>query len=204
MKLNMRKIKFYMFVVIAIVLLFGVSYLKKDKDTFTEQETEIIIPTVNIIDQKIVIKELIENLQVVGLESDIEKVYKYKDSKWFGDKEFSMKLNGTFKMGFNINDIKRENIIITDNNDVIIEMPEMVLISLELPYDKIKINKDIGLLRKDFSENDRQLLYSNASDSIKEEILNDTNIRNNAIISSQNAIKQILTLIPEVNNVSFK
>lgn len=204
MKLNMKKIKFYMFVVIAIILLLSVSYLKNDKDTFTEAETEINIPTINIVDQKIVINELIENLQIVGLEGNIEKVYRYKDSKWFGDKEFSMKLNGKFKMGFNINDIKPENVLVTENNDIIIEMPEMVLISLELPYDKIEINKDVGLLRKGFSETDRQLLYSKASDSVKEEILNDENIKNNALISSQNAIRKILSPLPGINNISFK
>jgi hypothetical protein len=114
-----------------------------------------------------------------------------------------MKINGKFKFGINVADIKREDILISNGN-VIIKMPEIALISLEIPYDKIEIEKSKGWFRSDFTEDDRQLLYKTSKDSILKQILNDENTINNANISTQNAIKTILMMIPEVDSVSFR
>lgn len=189
---------------ISITTFIGINHFNNQKNSFEEVTGKISIPVVHMIDKQMVINKLTENLQIVGLEGDIEKEFQYQDSKWFGDKSFTMTLHGNFKMGFNIDDIDIESIVITDDNEIIINTPDITLISLELPYDKIKINKQVDLLRKDFSETDRQLLYSKASESIKQEILNNRTINNDSIVASQNAIKNILLMIPEVKNVSFK
>jgi len=200
----MRKIKYFtiLLTIVALVLALLI-YVKKDKAIYAEVKPETTIPKQHIVDKEVVIETLKDKFQIVGLEGQVKKEFEFKDEKWYGNKNFQMELHGSFKMGFNIDDITREDITIIDNN-IIINMPDIKLISLELPYDKIKINKDIGMFRTDFTEKDRQFLYSIASDSAKKEILNDKLIHRNSVVASQEAIKQILLLIPEVNNVLFK
>jgi hypothetical protein len=114
-----------------------------------------------------------------------------------------MTLNGTFKTGFNIADITVDNVVITEDNEVIINTPDITLIALEIPYDKIVIDKDVGTLRKDFTEVDRQLLYAKASASIRKQIEADVEVREESEEASQHAIEAILTLIPQVTKVTF-
>jgi hypothetical protein len=142
-------------------------------------------------------------MQVVGLEGDITKEFNYLDNKWYGEKYLKMNLYSKFKIGFNVNEINREDVIVDDGN-VIIIMPEIVLISLEVPYDKIVIEQADGMLRKDFTEDERQLLYKSAYESIEKQILNDNTIIDKAKKENENAIRSILMLIPEIKNVSFR
>lgn len=201
MKLNKKKLTLY--VLLIVMILFFSFHFLTSKNTIGVTTTSTI-PVQNIIDKQLIIKELKEKMQIVGLESDIKKEFGYTDNKWYGDRTYKMNLHGTFKMGINIDEIKPEDIEIVNNNDIIITLPNIILVSLEVPYDSIKINKDVGLFRSDFSESDRQLIYKEAYKSIKEEILNDMNIKNNATISTQNSIKRLLNLIPNVNNIYFK
>ena len=182
----------------------GINYAKSEKNTVKSISKELSVPVTNIVDKQMVIKALLENLQVVGLEGEIEKEYTYTDTKWFGDKSFEMMLNGTFKMGFNVADIRVEDVLITKDNEIIIKTPKVVLISLEIPYDRIEINKEVGLLRKDFGETDRQFLYAKASESVKQEIIDNKKIHDDSIVASQNAIIKLLKMIPDVENVYFR
>lgn len=182
----------------------GIKYAKSEKNTVESLTKELSVPVTNIVDKQMVIKALSENLQVVGLEGEIEKEYTYTDARWFGNKSFEMMLNGTFKMGFDIADIRVEDVLITKDNEIIIKTPKVILISLEIPYDKIEINKEVGLLRKDFGETDRQFLYAKASESVKQEILDNKKIHDDSVVASQNAIINILKMIPDVENVYFR
>lgn len=200
----MRKVKLFLWLVILILttmLIFTIS--SKFGKPIGEEKIETSIPTKNTIDKDTVINKLSENMQIVGLNGDAEKEFEYVDNKWSGNKKYKMKLHASFKFGINIADIKREDITISNGN-VIIRMPEIILISFDVPYDKIEIDKTKGWFRADFNEEDRQLLYSTSRDSMLEQILNDESIINNSNMSSQNAIKSILMMIPEVESVSFK
>jgi hypothetical protein len=201
----MRTIKILIYVILSAVIAVNCLrfYNKINEKSISEyvlgyeEENEIIV------DKEIIIEKLSEKFQVVGLEGDITKEFNYSDNKWYGDKYYKMELYGKFKFGFNIDEITKEDITIIDNN-VIIDMPNIVLISLEVPYDKIVIDKKEGIFRKMFSEDDRQKLYESAYKSINEQIINDNALIKNAEENNELAIRSILILIPEIKTISFK
>lgn len=204
MRLNLRKVVAFALVVTVAVAGLNACVLSGNKATSIAIATEeLSVPVTNIVDKQTVITALTENLQIVGLEGTVEKEFRYTDAKWFGDKTFAMTLHGTFKTGFNIADITASNVIITANNEIIINTPDIELIALELPYDAIVIDKKVGALRKDFTEDDRQLLYAKASASIRKEIEADAQVRKQSEQASQRAIEEILALVPGVTRVTF-
>ena len=203
MKLNPRKVIAFAAIVIVTAVSLAACLSGNNESSIAEVSEQLSVPTTQIIDKQAVIKALKERLQIVGLEGKVEKEFRYTDAKWFGDKTFAMTLNGTFKTGFNIADITVDNVVITEDNEVIINTPDITLIALEIPYDKIVIDKDVGALRKDFTEVDRQLLYAKASASIRKQIEADVEVREESEEASQHAIEAILTLIPQVTKVTF-
>jgi hypothetical protein len=203
MKLNPRKVIAFAAIVIITAVSLTACLSGNNESSIAEVSEQLSVPTTQIVDKQAVIKALKERLQIVGLEGKVEKEFRYTDAKWFGDKTFAMTLNGTFKTGFNIADITVDNVVITEDNEVIINTPDITLIALEIPYDKIVIDKDVGALRKDFTEVDRQLLYAKASASIRKQIESDVEVRKESEEASQHAIEAILTLIPQVTKVTF-
>jgi hypothetical protein len=203
MKLNPRKVIAFAAIVIVTAVSLTSCLSGNNESSIAEVSEQLSVPTTQIVDKQAVIKALKERLQIVGLEGKVEKEFRYTDAKWFGDKTFAMTLNGTFKTGFNIADITVDNVVITEDNEVIINTPDITLIALEIPYDKIVIDKDVGALRKDFTEVDRQLLYAKASASIRKQIEADVEVREESEEASQHAIEAILTLIPQVTKVTF-
>lgn len=204
MKLNPYKVTVFIIVTLALIIgTMSLTSVATNKTSVAELTEELTVPTANVVDKQTVIKALTENAQVVGLDGVIEKEFRYTDAKWFGDKTYAMTLHGTFKTGFNVSDITADNVIITDTNEIIIRTPATEIIALELPYDRIEIAKDVAILRKDFTEVDRQLLYAKASASIREEIEADANIRKQSLVASQQALRSILALVPGVRKVTF-
>ena len=203
MKLNPRKVIAFAAIVIVTAVSLTACLSGNNESSIAVSTEQLSVPTTQIVDKQAVIKALKERLQIVGLEGKVEKEFRYTDAKWFGDKTFAMTLNGTFKTGFNIADITVDNVVITEDNEVIINTPDITLIALEIPYDKIVIDKDVGALRKDFTEVDRQLLYAKASASIRKQIEADVEVRKESEEASQHAIEAILTLIPQVTKVTF-
>lgn len=200
----MRKIKLFMSILIIIIAIIFVMKITNNREYgIGEVISETSINKQNILEKQTVINKLTESFQVVGITGKIEKDFTYSNNKWNGKKQLNIKLHGAFKIGFNIADIERENISISGNH-VTVDMPKLKLISLELPYDDIEIVKELGIFRTDFSEEDRQLIYSTARISIVEEIMKDETFMNNALVSNQKALKAILMLIPQVESVSFK
>lgn len=203
MKLKPRKV--IAFVAVVIGLAFGLTAcLNGNAETSVAAvSAELTVPTENTVDKQTVIKALTENAQIVGMDGVITKEFRYTDAKWFGDKTYAMTLHGTFKTGFSVSAITAENVIVTADNEVIISTPATELIALELPYDRIEIEKDVGTLRKDFTETDRQLLYAKASASIRKEIAADAEVQKEALVASQQALRAILALVPGVRKVTF-
>lgn len=203
MKLNPRKLLAFAVIVGSIIGVIGVGLSGKEASSIAEVSEQLSVPTSNLVDAQTVIKALTENAQIVGMDGVITKEFRYTDAKWFGDKTYAMTLHGTFKTGFSVSALTEQNVVVTADNEVIISTPATELISLELPYDRIEIEKDVGTLRKDFTEVDRQLLYAKASASIRKEIEADAEVQKEAVQASQQALRAILAIVPGVRKVTF-
>lgn len=181
------------------ILLLSLYYINENNRT-QDEETNTTVNTEEVVDQQLVIETLKSNYQIVGLEGDVNKAYSHTSNKWYGDKTITLDITGTFKMGYNLSDVT----FTIKDNIITIKAPEVVLISFDLPYDEIEINKTVGLVRKDYSEEDIQLFYKEAKESAKAELFADEEVMNKAKLESQKAIKQLLLPIKNVKDVRFK
>jgi hypothetical protein len=164
------------------------------------------------VDTKLVIGAIKEQAQIVGMSGEFSKSYGYQDaiydSGWnwlnkLGDRDLTFDVKGTFKMGINIKDIPFDRIR-AEGDTVFIPFPSLTLISFELPYDQIVINKHVGVLRKDFSEQDRQAIYKGVKDKAEKEIKADTAIQKEADANTKQAIELLLLHIPNVKHITWE
>jgi len=185
--------------ILLTIILLSLYYINENNRT-QDEETNTTVNTEEVVDQQLVIETLKSNYQIVGLEGDVNKTYSHTSNKWYGDKTITLDITGTFKMGYNLSDVT----FTIKDNIITIKAPEVVLISFDLPYDEIEINKTVGLVRKDYSEEDIQLFYKEAKESAKAELFADEEVMNKAKLESQKAIKQLLLPIKNVKDVRFK
>lgn len=208
----MKKALFYVMLGIIIALLGLIIYEKfavnsSIKDVFKEEQTIYQ----NKIDKKLVVSSLKVKAEIVGLEGDIKKQVGYQDKiyetnfKWLdtlGEREYGIEINGIFKMGFDLNSIKEEHIFIKDEVVKIIS-PEITLISLELPYDEMKIHEKVGILRNELEEEEKQYIFKVTKEKIKKELLDDEKTLKVAKINTQKAIEEFLSKIPGIKKIEF-
>lgn len=156
-------------------------------------------PTVATIDQQAVINALKTRGQLVGLTGKVAKTVTLSDDAWYGDKTYELAATGTFKLGVDATDL----IITTHGNTVKVRLPQPKIISVDIPFDKARLSKDVGLLRKDISEGELQSLYSKA----REGALNDIERNRQAFDKAEDGIEllieRLLTPIDGVEAVQF-
>lgn len=209
----LRKIKIGLLItMVAVVVFTGVaiyqSQMASKKEAFNTSE---IVFEQNKVEKDVVVKALKENFQIVGMEGKIEKEFGYEDklfdAKWgwvqeLGERAYTTTLKGSFKMGFDTNAIT-ENHIFIEADGIKIITPAVVLISLELPYDKMEIKEDVGLLRREFMESEKQYIYGKAKQKIEEELMNDEAISKEAKEKTKAHLVELLEKLTEGQKVEF-
>lgn len=198
-----------MIFMLLIIILFESKFEDRLDLAFALDEEETLYQ--NVIDKEAIISKLKMENTLVSLSGNIEKTFGYKDKlyqskfKWLdapGQKKFEMTLHGNFKMGVNLNDIKPEHVFVKEETVKLI-IPEPHLISLELPYDLIDINKEVGMLRRDFKETEKQEIYKIAKSKIHKHLIENENYLGEAKANAMENIKNLLLLIPNVKYVEF-
>jgi hypothetical protein len=170
-------------------------------ESFTAQEQRLV-------DREAIINALRSEAQIVGLSGEVDKAVRYSDANWLGAREVTMRLTGTFKLGVNIADIRSDRIFVSasdngDHNVVTIVMPKPVLIALDLPYDQMRIDEDKSILRRHFSDEQLRELYVEARGLVIGELSTDEATQRKAQELTQQAIEQLLRVIPNVDEVRF-
>ena len=152
------------------------------------------------VDYQAVIDALSSEAQIVGLTGQTEKTVKHESSKWYGSRAYTMTIHGEFKMGIDTEDIQ----ISTNRNTITVKFPQPKLISADFPFDKATIGKDVGLLRKNLSDEELQFLYGKARESAIEEIKSDESVKSQSVIGIEKAIDGLLNQIHNVDEVNFE
>jgi hypothetical protein len=168
-------------------------------ESFTAQEQRII-------DREAIITAIRSEAQIVGLSGEVDKEVRYHDENFFGQREVTMRLTGTFKLGVNIADIRSDRVFVETNGDhnvVTIVMPKPVLIALDLPYDQMRIDEDKSWLRRHFSDEQLRELYVEARGLVIGELSTDEATQRKAQELTQQAIEHLLRVIPNVDEVRF-
>jgi hypothetical protein len=165
-------------------------------NAFIPKQAEVVTPVEapHYVDKQAVINALSTKAQLVGLTGKVAKTITYEADEWYGDKTYKLAATGTFKLGVNTSDI----LVSTEGNTVTVKFPQPKIISVELPFDKAKLSKDVGMFRKDISEGELQALYGKARTSAIDDIKRNRQAFDKA---EQSVERTIEALVKQVDGV---
>ena len=172
----------------------NVTLLQSGKD-------EVITPVEapHYVDKQAVINALSTKAQIVGLTGKVSKTIEFHDDQWYGDKTYKLAATGTFKLGVQTSDI----IVTTNGNTVTVKFPQPKIISVEMPFDKAKISKDVGVFRKDLNEAQIQSMYGKARIDATEEIKRNRQAFDKANESVERMIEALIKPVDYVEKIEF-
>ncbi|WP_164745629.1 DUF4230 domain-containing protein [Neobacillus mesonae] len=151
------------------------------------------------VDKQSVINALNTRSEIVGLTGKVAKTIEYHDNAWYGDKTYKLAATGTFKLGVAISDI----IVTTHGNTVKVTFPQPKIISVDIPFDKAELSKDVGLLRKDLSEAELQAMYGKARAGAIDAIKRNRQAFEKAEASVERTIEALIMPVENVKNIEF-
>jgi hypothetical protein len=157
-------------------------------------------PIAVTIDKQAIISALSTRAQIVGLTGKVAKTVTLNDSAWYGDKTYELAATGTFKLGVDTSDL----IITTKGNTVKVRFPQPKIISVDMPFDKAALKKDVGFMRKDLTEAELQAMYGKARESAVADIKRDRQAFDKAEQSIESTIEKLLAPIPGVENIDVE
>lgn len=164
---------------------------------------EDINESVYIISKEMIMSKLEAKSQIVSLQQDLHKTETIVEDGLLGERRTELEINGTYKMGLNTEDIVVKNID-SKSGTVYIELPDPILISLELPYDELSFNKTQGFFRFSMSEEEQKDFYKSTADNIRVELLHNEELMKTADLYNQGVIEEILLTMSEIKYVHFE
>jgi hypothetical protein len=171
----------------------GNAFIPKPVETTTPVEAP------HYVDKQAVINALSTKAQLVGLTGKVAKTITYENDAWFGDKTYKLAATGTFKLGVDTSDI----IVTTQGNTVTVKFPQPKIISVELPFDKAHLSKDVGMFRKDISEGELQALYGKARTSAIDDIKRNRQAFDKAEQSVERTIEALVKSVDGVKAIEI-
>ncbi|PFP30228.1 hypothetical protein COJ96_05815 [Bacillus sp. AFS073361] len=162
---------------------------------------EVVTPVEapHYVDKQAVINALSTKAQLVGLTGKVAKTIEYHADKWYGDKTYKLAATGTFKLGVSTSDI----IVTTSGNTVTVKFPQPKIISVDIPFDKAELSKDVGMFRSDISEGELQAMFGKARTGAVEDIKRNRQAFDKAEASVERTIEALVGQVDGVKNVEF-
>jgi galactitol-specific phosphotransferase system IIB component len=170
--------------------------LTQSNETVTPVEPA---PVAHYVDKQAVINALSTKAQIVGLTGKVAKTITLKNDKWYGDKTYELAATGEFKLGVNTSDI----IVTTKGNTVNVKFPQPKIISVDIPFDKAELSKDVSWTRKDISETELQAMFGKARTGAVEDIKRDRQAFEKASDSVERTIEALIESVDYVENIEF-
>jgi hypothetical protein len=171
----------------------GNAFIPKPVETTTPVEAP------HYVDKQAVINALSTKAQLVGLTGKVAKTITYKNDKWYGDKTYKLAATGTFKLGVNTSDIQIE----TKGNTVTVKFPQPKIISVDIPFDKAELSKDVGMFRKDISEGQLQAMFGKARTGAIDDIKRNRQAFDKAEVSVERTIEALVKSVDGVSKIEI-
>lgn len=207
------KWKFKKILIAAFVIILALNIAAATKTLFTKVQPVETVHVQNqeqlkkadeyVISEKAIYSHLQAKSQIVSLQQEIHKKNTHVDDALLGERHTKLIMEGTLKMGLNAKDIKITHID-SKSGIVFIKLPKPVIISLELPYDQVEFDKTKGLFRMDMSEEEKKSFYKEEVDRLKVELLQYKELMRQAGVFNENAVRELMGLMPEVKSVVFE
>ena len=154
-----------------------------------------------IVTKETVLGKLKSLGQIVSMQQEFSKEYIDVDDSLFGERQTRFTLAGTYKMGLEIKDIE---VVYIEGETVHIALPKVKLISLEIPFDQIDIDKVKGKLRRKMDSDEEKRFYKVIEKNIRKEISSDKEIQNQANLHNKQVIENLLKELAGVEYVVFR
>lgn len=156
-----------------------------------------------IINKEMILGKLQSKNQIVSLEQSLENTFTHVDDGFLGKRHTDLTIKGSYKMGLETSGIKVTQI---DNETGIIhiDLPEPILISLDLPFDAMEFDKTKGWLRLALDEEEEKKFYRAARTSIENDLKTNEDILRHAELFNQEAVRDLIKLIPVIKGVVFE
>jgi hypothetical protein len=167
------------------------------------QQHEQIADSKYIISEDLILSKLKSKSQIVSLQQTLHKKDTFVDDNLLGERKTELTVNGTYKMGLNTKDIEIRHID-SENGIIYIKLGSPVLISLDIPYDKVEFDKTQGWLRLAMDEEEQKNFYKSVDKNIEKELINDKELLKVADSMNRDVIMDLLNGLPEIKNVVFE
>jgi len=206
--------------ILILILIFGllgvgvVTYYKYNTYTMKEVPANLSntpVVKASIIDKKMIVQALTQKGQLVGLEGSIIKTVIYQDQTLNTDfsfinemskRTFMIDAKVNFKMGYNLNEIKSEQVSVM-NDAIRIITPQPILVSMDIPYDEMEISDKHGILCSSLTDKEKQQIYTKLRDTVKNELLTDPSIKAKANQQTQEQLKLLLANLSSDRKIIF-
>lgn len=227
-----KKIKVIFYLIALVLIIVGgynvfhyFSQTKKEVETISIPSFEKEKSKSKIISKKMIIENLKNTPELVGLTAKTKKTYTYMDEenafkvsenengivKWAKNtynktqrRKFEINIEIESKLGFDLDKLKEEQIIVNnEKGEVKVISPKIKIIALVINYDEAKIEKEIGIFREEFSEEDRQKIFKFVRKKAEKEIQMNKEINEKALKETQKTLESIIELTPNVKKVKF-
>jgi hypothetical protein len=169
---------------------------------FDPSKTEVVPvekTAAHYVDKQAVINALSTKAEIVGLTGKVAKTTEYHDDQWWGDKTYKLAATGTFKLGVSTSDIR----ITTQGNTVKVKFPQPKIISVDIPFDKARVSKDVGMFRKDLDEAQLQAMFGKTRTGAIEDIKRNRQAFDKAEASVERTIEALVGQVDGVKNIEF-
>ena len=154
-----------------------------------------------IVTEEMVLSKLKSQAQIISMEQEFSNTYTHVDESWLGTRKTAFSLSGTYKVGLEVKDIQ---VKVYKDGVLCLQLPKPKLISLEIPFDQIKVNKEQGFFRGEMDDEDKQSFYKVIEKDIRSEIGSNKELMKQADLYNQEVIKGILSDLAGINYIVFQ
>lgn len=153
-----------------------------------------------VLHEATVISALHAKPRIIAPTGEVNKTISQQDENFWGHRSYKMTVHGNYILGVDTADVE----ITTVGNTVKVRMPQPKVVSLDLPYDEMKIVEQKSFLRKELPEAQLKALYTKAEAEVRKDIAKDDEVQAKAEREMEHAVEQIIVKIAGVQQIVFE
>ena len=109
--------------------------------------------------------------ELATVEYNVTKIVSYKDLAWYGDRKILFETAATVKAGIDLNELADQDIRLDGDAGVTVTLPRPKILLFNMkPEDMREIFNESGILRSDFSNQEKDALLSQGEKDIRAKV----------------------------------
>ena len=109
--------------------------------------------------------------ELATVEYSVTKIVSYKDVAWYGDRKILFEAAATVKAGIDLNELSEQDIQVANDANVAITLPAPKILLFNMkPENMREIFNESGILRSDFSNQEKDDLLSQGEKDIRAKV----------------------------------